>query len=232
MKKLFLIALLSVLVYSRDIYATFNVKAKRSASLAFNAGGIVNKVLVDIGSQVKKGDILATLKNSDLKASLQLNLTELKYAKKDYNRINKAKSVIDKAMFDKFAFKKDIALAKVKLQKALIDKTILKAPFDGVIFYKNIEVGDVVTGMNPKMVFGIETLHEKKLVLEFDQKYFGSVKKGDKFKYSFDGSNKTYSGVISKVYPNINPIARKAKAEVEVANVPSGLFGVGTIEVE
>ena len=232
MKKLFLITILTAGIFAQDIYAIFNVKAHKSANLAFNISGIVEKVNADIGTFVKKGDILAKLKSDDSKANVELAKVTLKYAKKDLDRAKRASSALDRAKLDAFAYKYEAALAKLNLAKATYEKSFLRAPFDGVITAKYLEVGDGISAMPPKTVFKIETPNDKRLILEFDQKYFKRVKKGDKFKYSFDSDSKEYVGVISKVYPTINAQTRKAKAEVKVSNVPTGLFGTGYIEVK
>ena len=220
--------LFSVL-YSDEVYATFSVKAKKDASLAFVAGGIVNRVNVDIGSVVKKGDILATLKNDDIKAMLDVSKTALKYAKKDYDRQLKIKNLIDEARFDAVSSKYESAKNQLSYQKALYEKTFLKAPFDGVIYEKNIEVGDAVSGMMLKTVFKIQSKKERKLVLEFDQKYNTIVKVGNSFRYTINGKSKEYTGVISKIYPHANTKNRKIKAEVKAKGFITGLFGDGVI---
>ncbi len=230
MKKLLtILALLIVSLQAKEIYATFTVHAERSANLAFSSSGIVDKVLVDIAIEVKKGAILAKLQNEDLKASLGITQTALKYAKKDYNRRQKVKSIIDQAEFDKYASKYANAKAQLVYQQAILDKTILKAPFNGVIYEKSIEVGDAVSGAMIRTVFKIQSLSERKLVLEFDQKYWADVKVGDKFSYKVDGSDETYAGVIAKIYPAIDTQKRKVKAEVKAKDFIVGLFGDGTI---
>ncbi len=231
MRKIVLIALFSAFALAQDIYATFNVDAKADAKLAFSAGGIVQSVLVDVGSYVKRGDVLATLKNSDLKANLELIKTELKYAKKDYARVKRAQSVIDKAQIDKFAFKKDIAQAKIKVQQEMIAKTVLKAPFDGVIYYKNIEAGDVVSGMNPRVVFKLQSKSSTKLIISFDQKWASVVKVGDTFKYILSNSSDTKSVKITKIYPTIDTKSRKVIAQAVSSGEFVGMFGDGYIEV-
>jgi len=230
MKKIILICLISTIVYAQDIYATFSVVAKRSANLAFNSGGIVAKVNVDIGSVVQKGEVVANLQNRDLKALYQSSLIALKYAKKDYERQLKVKDVIDKVRFDAYAFKFESAKTKAKYQKALLDKTYLKAPFDGVIFYKAVEVGDAVSGMAPRTVFKIQSPHARKLLVKFDQKYWNIVKVGDTFKYKVDGSNKEFVGKISKIYPNIDTKTNQITAEVEAKDLKPGLYGTGYIK--
>ena len=230
MKKIILIAILTVANYAQGVYATFNVVPKKEASLAFSTNGMVADVKVDIGSKVERKQILATLENSDLKAYVAKARAGLEFAKKSYNRALKAKDVQNKAIFDKFDFEYKSAKANLALALANYNKSILKAPFSGIITAKAVEVGDVVSAMAPRMLLKIES-NQRKLVLEFDQKYLASVKVGDIFKYKLDGSNKVRSGKIYKIYPMVDSKNHTVKAEVEAGTLASGLFGDGTIEL-
>ncbi|MFT7824517.1 MAG: efflux RND transporter periplasmic adaptor subunit [Sulfurimonas sp.] len=214
---------------AEEVYATFQVQAEKSAELAFSSSGIVEKVRVDVGSVVKKDDILATLENSDLKAMLESAEVAKKYAKKDFERQQKVKQVIDQAQFDQYAFKYENAKAQAAYQKALFEKTILKAPFDGVIFKKSVEEGDVASGTMIRTILKIQSLHERKLVLTFDQKYHALVKAGDTFTYKIDGDDTVYQGKISRIYPAVDRENRKVTAEVETKDLMVGLFGEGMI---
>lgn len=229
MKKLILIAIFTAACSAQGVYATFNVLPKKEASLAFSTNGMVANVKVDIGSIVDKKQPLATLENSDLQAYVAKARAGVEFAKKSYNRALKARSVQNRAIFDKFDFEYKSAKATLALALANYNKSILKAPFSGIITAKAVEVGDVVSAMAPRMLFKIES-KQKKLVLEFDQKYLSSVKVGDKFKYKLNGSKQELSANIIKIYPTIDAKKRTAKAEVEAGNLASGLFGDGTIE--
>ena len=212
-----------------EIYTTFSVQAEQSASLAFNASGVIEVVNVDIADEVKKGKILAYLENSDKKANLESSKTVLKYAKKDYDRQVAVKKLIDASKFDTYAFKYENAKNRLAFEESMYKKTFLKAPFDGVIFFKNVEVGDTVSGMMLKTVFKIQSRHERKLILDFDQKYHSVVKVGDRFEYTIDGDEKTHSGLISKIYPHADANNRKMQAEVKAKDIVVGLFGDGKI---
>jgi RND family efflux transporter MFP subunit len=231
-KIVLLLLLITAVAEAKEIYATFTVEAKQSANLAFNASGIVEKVNVDIGSVVKEDEILACLESEDIAASLQIAKTAMKYAKKDYKRQLQVKKIIDEASFDKYSFKYENAKAQMIYQQALLEKTVLKAPFDGVIFWKALEVGDTLSGTMIKTVLKIQSPHQRKLILSFDQKYWKDVKAGDRFKYRIDGDDRVYEGKISKVYPYANVGNRKIQAEVKALDIPVGLFGDGSIIVE
>jgi RND family efflux transporter MFP subunit len=233
MKKIFIaLATIINLAYGQNVYATFNVQAVQSANLAFISSGIVNKINVDIGSIVKKDEVLATLNNDDIKAMLDSVKTTFKYAKKDLDRQEKIKNLIDEGRFDKIASSYENANNAVAYQEALYAKTFLRAPFDGIIYDKSVEIGDAVSGMMLKTVFKIQSLHKRKLVLEFDQKYNTIVKLGQKFEYKVDGEEKTYTGIISKIYPYADFNNRKIKAEVQAQDFTVGLFGDGHIIID
>jgi membrane fusion protein (multidrug efflux system) len=222
---------LTLSLSAAEVYATFSVQADKDAKLAFDAGGIVRSVKADEATFVKQGAILASLENADMKATLDMAKTALKFAKADYERQLKVKDLIDAGKFDGYAFKYEDAKNQVAFAQAKYDKTFLRAPFDGVIYAKDIEVGDTVSGMMLKTVFSIQSKSERKLVLEFDQKYHSVVKKGQKFAYKVDGDEKTYTGVIEKIYPNANNANRKIIAEVKAKDFLTGLFGTGYITV-
>ncbi len=225
------LVLLAAALQAKEIYATFNVEAQKSANLAFTSSGTVESVMVDVTSQVKKGETLAQLNSDDLRAALNISTIAMKYAKRDYERQLKVKKLVDESRFDSFVFKYENAKAQVVYQQALLEKTVLKAPFDGVIYEKSVEVGDVVSGAMIRTVFKIQSPLKRKLILEFDQKYWQDVKAGQKFKYSVDGDSRVYEGKISKIYPYANSDNRKIKAEVPAEGLPVGLFGSGYIQI-
>lgn len=229
MKKILLALIFTIAAWADGIYATFSVVPLKVANLAFNSSGLVAKIYVDIRSSVEKNQKLAELENSDLKAMLAKARASFNFAKKSYNRAMQSKSVQNAATLDKFEFNFKVAKANLALSKANLEKSILKAPFSGIITDKRVELGDVVSAMAPRMLFRLES-HKKKLLLEFDQNYINKVKVGDIFDYKLDGSSKTYRGKISKIYPSVDAKNHSAKAEVVGVELPSGLFGDGYIK--
>lgn len=233
MKKMMMgLLLLSVMIQAKEVYATFTVAAEKSANLAFTSSGIVDNILIDVATVVKEGDVLAELQSADLKAALNIARTSLKYAKKEYDRQLEVKHLVDESRLDSYAYKYENAKAQMEYQQALLDKTLLKAPFDGIIYEKSVEVGDVVSGAMLRTILKIQSLHQRKLILEFDQKYWKDIKVGQTFHYSVDGDTKMYTGKIFNVYPFADSGNRKIVAEVKANDFTPGLFGEGYIDVD
>jgi len=217
---------------AQSIYATFNVVAQKDAKLAFVTSGRIENVNVEVGSIVRKSQILATLDNEDTKTLLDGAKITFQFAKRAFNRQEKIKNYIDEGKFDKVSSAYEKAKNALTYQSILYDKTFLKAPFDGVIYYKDIEVGDAVSAVRLKTIFKIQSKSERKLILEFDQKYNKVVKVGQTFEYKLDGDDTTYRGIISKIYPYADFNNRKIRAEVKAKDIIVGLFGNGYILVD
>lgn len=228
--KYILTALLVTLgLQAENIYATFTVHAYKQANLAFSAGGIIQSVAVDITDSVRQGERLATLANADLKAKLSIAEIAMAHAKREYARQLEIKHVIQQAKLEQYQFQYDNAKAQVAYIRSLLDKTILKAPFDGMITAKQIEVGDVVSGVAPRTAFVLQSRHKRKLLVTYDQRYWHRVRAGQIFRYTIDGESTVHEGVISKIYPQADRNNRKLTAEVLAQDYPVGLFGEGEI---
>ena len=131
--------------------------ATQAANMSFRVSGTVNRITVDIGVEVKRGDILARLDPQDYqvelnnakaqrsKASSGLALAESEYAR--VARVfEKDPGAVSKSMVDVRRAELDTARAQVASAKAAVERavdnlsyTYMKAPFDGVVVEKFIE---------------------------------------------------------------------------------------------
>jgi hypothetical protein len=82
-----------------------------------------------------------------------------------------------------------------------------------------------------RTVMKIQSATKRKLVLEFDQKYWKVIEAGLSFTYTVDGDPTSYTGTIVTVYPYANDANRKIRAEVEAEGFTPGLFGEGYIHL-
>lgn len=231
---------LAINLYAESIYASFDVVARKSAKLSLSALGVVKSVNVDVGKTIKKDDLLLELDSdvesvglSNARAELNLANTALNHARATYNRYLQVKSVVNQQILDDVNFKKNEAELRVRMAQSgiakyetLIKQKKLKAPFDGIISAKYIEVGEGVAGPSQPL-FLLETYPEVKLLLSFDEKYEDLVKIGDTYEYTINGLK--MSGKISKIYPSIDVKTRKIYAEVLANDLTIGSFGEGYI---
>ncbi len=240
-KALWFVSLLFFPLFADEVYATFDVVARKEANLNLSVSGIVKRLNVDVGSRVKKGELLLEIDNDDLIASIDLAKEKLKkaqieeeFAAQTYGRYKKVENVIEAEIMDQYtlSYKKASAAAaeakaSLRYQQTLLEKSRLRAPFSGVIASRSVEVGDLVMGSAP--LFLLMSSPEVKLVMTFDEKYLSKVKVGSKVRYRVDGQSGEKIGKIGKLYPSVNAKNRKATAEVLTTHLSPGLFGEGYI---
>ena len=239
---LFLLSAAVALCAQDRIYASFDVAAAKDAQLALKAVGIVKVVNVEIGSAVKRGDVLLELENESEKLAVKLAQNDLEsaqtakaHAKSVLDKFKLVQSVSSKQAFENAEFDfKNAALAENRAHLALnlaqkrLEDTRLLAPFDGTISGKSIEVGEGVGGVAQKLM-SVFSYPDVKLKLSFDEKFKDRVKIGSEFVYKIDGENEERRGKISLIYPTIDTKNGKIYAEVQARNLTPGLFGEGYI---
>ena len=225
---------------SEEIFADFEVYAKQSSKLAFESSGKVDKIFVDVSSHVKKGDALAILDQSSLEIALKKAKNDLElaknaseFAKNTLSKFTQVRDVTSKQEFDEVKYKFDEAILRIQsAQIAILNaqdrlkKAVLKAPFDGVIASKNIELGESASPLQPAFVLNSE---EAKILIAIDEKYANLVKVGDMFKFRLDATNEEKEVKIALIYPEIKRETRKFYAEAYDMGLKPGMFGQGKV---
>ena len=146
------------------------VKAVDETNLSFAVGGTVEEVKVRLGDRIKKNDVLAVLDKQPFALAVRNAEAELKKAeakvterRANYERTsalyesnNASKAELDEARAGFDSAKSEVNAAKAQLGLAQRDltKTVLRAPYNGVISLKEIEPHvEVPAG---KGVFGLD----------------------------------------------------------------------------
>ncbi|MCR4942169.1 MAG: efflux RND transporter periplasmic adaptor subunit [Campylobacter sp.] len=243
MRKILILLFGILSLNAEQIYANYDAIAVQSSKLVFQNSGLINSLKVDVSSQVKKGDILATLESSDLQISLKNAQAEYdkalafsEFSASTYSKFKKVKDVTSAQRYDEAKFNYEKAQAELKKARAgvnaiknSLEKMQLKAPFDGVISAKYTEIGNGVMALNTP-IFEIISTPKVKILIQIDEKYANKVKIGDEYKFNVGDMQKTAK--ISLIYPTINIQTRKFKAEAISEGVKVGSFGEGYIEIK
>jgi multidrug resistance efflux pump len=229
MRKIALFALLASAAFA-DVYATFEAKGVKEASLTLSSSGIVERVFVDVGSRVKKGQSLLALNDREERAALEMAKSDYSFLSAQYARYQKSSEVFDKNTLEKLRAELERAKNSLAMNEERVAKMRLAAPFAGVIAEKNIEVGDMASP-GARAAFRLIS-DETKLLLSFDSKYADSVKLGDSFCYAYDGKTSGKCAKITKIYPAVNQNSKKLNAEADGSGVKVGIFGDGQIKTK
>lgn len=207
---------------STTISATGTLEPVDQVEVGTQVSGDISKIFVDFNSNVKKGQVIAELDKSKLKATLtQAEIAyrsaenDYKYKESTYNRIKKlsesnaasaveletAEYNMNSAKLSVDRSKNEVAQARLNLSYATI-----KSPIDGVVLKRAVEVGQTVAAsMSTPTLFVIaKDLSQMKVMADVDEADIGQVKAGQKVSFTVDAfQGETFSGSVQEV--RLNP---------------------------
>lgn len=206
-------------------YLELQAAVQTKENLVVNAefGGILTQIYVKEGQRVSKGQSLGKIDDGGLTQQLAQLEIQAVLAKTTYDR---QKNLWDQKIGSEIQFLQAKstyeAQNKAVLQlKKQMGKTIIKAPFSGIIDEIITERGSVVSPGSP--ILRVISLGNMYLEAEVPEKYIGSIKRGTEVIVDFPMLNEKINTTISLVNNNINPGNRSFKVQIQVPN-KSGLI--------
>ncbi len=156
------------------------VDASQKADLAFKVPGEIVKMLVNQGDEVKKGDVLAELDDTDYKLGLEEAKAAYQKAKSDFDRgSNLIKSnVISNADFDKLNSEYLSSSAKLESAKNNLSYTKLIASFSGIVAKKYTENFQEVNAKQP--ILALHNIRKVDLKIDVPESVMIQIPRNDK----------------------------------------------------
>ncbi len=161
MRAISLILLLAVVntAAAVDIETPATITPARAVDMAAKVASRVNGVFVEEGDGVRAGTTLVTLDSAELKARHASAEAEAALARAELRRAKRAESrartlfenkTLPEENFDNALYAREAAEQRVRAAEARIDlmeaelgETIIKAPFDGVVTFRDVEIGQL-----------------------------------------------------------------------------------------
>jgi membrane fusion protein, multidrug efflux system len=210
--------------------------------------GILEKVVVDEGSTVKAGQIIAEIRPTDYRLSLEqasallyqsetsLANTRLEYQRKEalYRE-----ELLTRQQFDDIAARVKLAEAEVlkaragyNLAKERLDKTKITSPLAGSVKEKKVTAGDYVR--NGAFLASIVKTDLLKLIFSVSGKDVGRLRLGQDVAFSVDAfPGHAFRGRLKTMNPSLDERTRSLQVEAVVANTDGrlkpGLFARVTL---
>ena len=134
------------------------VKASKDAELSFVVPGRITKLPVLRGQFMKKGDLVAQLDQRDFVANLKAAQADYDFAKSQFDSFKKLveQGVISQDEFNQKKKNLDVTSAAVRSAEKALEDTTLRAPFDGQIAEKYVDIHQDVKA-NQKVVYFQDT---------------------------------------------------------------------------
>lgn len=205
------------------------VRARIEPELAFRIGGKVSKRLVDAGDRVRRDQPLAELDPEDARlqleaarsqvAAAQANLN-LAQAERDRYRALLDRQMISSSQYDNAENSYRSAAARLKQARAEFDVaenhatySVLRAPRDGVIARRSVEVGQVVAA--GQTVFTLAADGEREVLFSLPEKSLAHLRIGQPVEVElWSRPEQRFAGTLRELSPAADPQSRTFAARV------------------
>lgn len=242
----------------QDLILPGNVAAFYSGSLFARASGYVTAWNKDIGAHVTKGEILATISAPDLDQQLEEARAQLMQlqasveqaqANSDLGKVtdqrtaqlvaqgwtSKEQGDTDHLTAAARVAAVDVAKANVAAQQAAVNRLEelkrfedIKAPFDGVVTARNVDLGDLLTagGTAGRALFQIADIHRMRVYVNVPQGFLGELAPGVKATLILPGLKENFEAEMVSTSNSLVQNSRTALIELQADN-PDGKLWPG-----
>ena len=212
-------------VMQNEVYTT-TVEAEVKNNIIPNSPLRIEKILVEVGDYVKKGQQLVNLDASSLdqlKLQVENQTIDFKRVEALYNVGGASKAEYDNA-------KTQLEVNKKSLANRL-ENTVLVSPIDGVITKRNYDNGDMYGGQ-PILV--VEQISPVKMKVNVSESLYAVTNKNLDVNLNFEAyGNQVFDGKINIIYPTIDAATHTFPVEIKLDNkdakVRPGMYGKVTI---
>ncbi len=193
--------------------------AVNGTDVTAEAGGVIREILFQPGQRVKAGTVLVRLNTANEEATLRALEASAKQAVQQRDRwreLGKQK-LVSLAEVEERATQAATTLAQVEAQRAVIALKTVRAPFDGVLGIRKINLGQYVAPGDP--LVNLQALDPILLDFTLPQQRLAQVAEGSVVRATLDGMpGKAFDGTIVAIEPQIDPQTRNFKVQARFSN--------------
>lgn len=230
--------------------ASGKIEAANSANLSTRMMGFVDKVHVNVGEKVTKGQLLVSINNSDLsakQAQTSAGITEAQAAfnnaEKDYKRFQNlfAENSASQKELDDQRARYEMAKARLEGAKQMKNEVQsqfayvnLRAPFNGVVTNKFIEAGDMANPGVP--LISVEGPGNFEVMASVPESEISKIKSGAEVQVLVKSSEKILPGTVTEVSTSAKNTGGQYLVKVVLdktdASILSGMYATVQFPIE
>jgi membrane fusion protein (multidrug efflux system) len=213
-------------VWQNYLSSVGTLQAVNGTDLSSEASGIVTEIHFDSGQDVKKGDVLVTLDTAVEQAQLQNDIAQVALAQINYNRSQTLlkKNVLSQSQYDTNAAQLDEAKASMAATQARIAQKTIRAPFDGKIGIRQINIGQFVSAGTTMVT--LQALDPLYVQFNLPEIYLAELYNSQPIEVTVnsESGNQVYKGTITAINAKVNQATRNILVEATIPNTDAKLY--------
>jgi RND family efflux transporter MFP subunit len=207
-------------VFTHYLELQGNVETKQNILVYPEMPGVLAEILVKEGQQVRKGDVLATVKDGGLSQQLSQLETQRELARTTFERQKRlwSQKIGSEMQYLQAKAQYEAQQKAVEQLKMQLEKSKMRAPFDGIVDDVLKEPGTVIAPGQGSEVFRIVNLSKMYVATEVPERYLANVTKNKEVNIEFPVLGLQVKSVVGQVANFINPSNRSFEIEIPVTN--------------
>ena len=203
------------------LFTTGTLRASESVELASETAGKITRILFEEGSRVRRGELLVQINDSEFQAEKQRLEYELALAEEREARQRQLleKGGISQDEYDAVLNRVNVLRSELDLVEAQIEKTKIRAPFDGTIGLRYVSEGSYVSPQ--ARIASLRQIRPIKIDLSVPEKYVGRVAEGDTISFAVAGAGGPQRATVYAIEPSVAEDTRTLQLRARHPN-PSG----------
>lgn len=205
--------------YADEVEALGTVKAWEAIDLSANVTESVVDVFFEDGQAVKKDDVLAELSSSEEQALLAAAEVNLAEQEREVNRLRELAEdgAVSQVRLQEYLTQRDLALQQIEEAKARLADRRIVAPFDGILGFRRISPGALVTPGD--VITTLDLIDRVKLDFSVPETFLSDLGPGLEITaFSTSYPNESFAGTVTDVDSRVNPITRSVIVRAEIPN--------------
>jgi membrane fusion protein (multidrug efflux system) len=228
-----------------------SIQPERKADLRAEVSTVVLQVLKENGEAVKRGDVIVRLDETSIRDNLNSAndsarnaALALDQADRNLQRLKTLRAsgmtsmqALDDAEVRRNTAQSEVSAAKARAASAQqqLQRTVVRAPFDGIISERKVSPGD--TALAGKELVKVIDPNSMRFAGRVSADKIGLVKPGQNVSFRINGyAGQEFRGKVTRVDPAANDVTRQVEVLVAFADSKqprvSGLYAEGNIEAE
>lgn len=216
--------------YARPITSSGIITSDIEANLSFKVGGIIEKLYVQEGDRVTKGQLLATLNTTEISAQLQQAKNDYEKAQRNYNRMENLHkdNAATAEEFENSSTALNTALQSYQIAKFNKQHAAIYANQSGSVIKKLMNEGEIANAGTAVYTINSTNNNDWVIRLGLSDKDWVKLKAGDKAIITADAyGEKEFEAVVSEIGVGANPqtgtFSVKLKINPQGAKFANGL---------
>ncbi len=230
---------------------TGSIQPERRADLRAEVSAVVLQVLKENGDPVKRGDVLVKLDETSIRDSLMSAQEALRAATQAFEQSTRALErfktlrasgmtsiqALDDAEVRRNSAQSEVSAARARLATAQqqVSRTIVRAPFDGIVSDRKVSPGD--TAAIGKELLKVIDPNSMRFEGRVSADKIAAVKVGQPVMFRVNGyGEQQFTGVVKRIDPSANDVTRQVEVLVGFNGAAqpkvAGLYAEGRVDAE